>query len=251
MGIVPMHLRKMSLLMYRGMVLSQSGLLWLQSNGHHGLGGYLQNGRDKNLVRNSTQQLKSTLLNQQKRITSSRHLYPCWHSPSHSLPSPSIPSPMNRFDHCLVSPVVVVLHVVVLTYSFVLLSSCFLPPSFPRVAPHLCHHCCHQSSIARCHHHLSPPSPKQQYLMSSIILSSLLTSCCTLSLLPPPPLPPIGWIESSTPQSWLFFVGPLWASRSLGIIAAVVPTPFVTFAVIVVMIPTTTTARTEQNNIGN
>jgi hypothetical protein len=36
-----------------------------------------------------------------------------------------------------------------------------------------------------------------------------------------------------------------------GIVAAVVPTPFVTFAVIVIMIPTTATAGTEQNNIGN
>ena len=36
-----------------------------------------------------------------------------------------------------------------------------------------------------------------------------------------------------------------------GIIAAGVPTPFVTFAVIVIMIPTTATAGTEQNNIGN
>ena len=35
------------------------------------------------------------------------------------------------------------------------------------------------------------------------------------------------------------------------IIAVVVPTPFVTFAVIVIMIPTTATAITEQNNIGN
>jgi len=36
-----------------------------------------------------------------------------------------------------------------------------------------------------------------------------------------------------------------------GIVAAVVPTPFVTFAVIVVMIPTTATAGTEKNNIEN
>ena len=36
-----------------------------------------------------------------------------------------------------------------------------------------------------------------------------------------------------------------------GIVAAVVPTPFVTFAVIVIMIPITATAGTEQNNIGN
>ena len=35
-----------------------------------------------------------------------------------------------------------------------------------------------------------------------------------------------------------------------GIVAAVVPTPFVTFAVIVIMIPTAATAGTEQNNIG-
>ena len=35
-----------------------------------------------------------------------------------------------------------------------------------------------------------------------------------------------------------------------GIIAAVVPPQFVTFAVIVIMIPTTATAVTEQNNIG-
>ncbi len=39
--------------------------------------------------------------------------------------------------------------------------------------------------------------------------------------------------------------------RAPGIVAAVVPTPFVTFAVIVIMIPTTATAVTEQNNIGN
>ena len=36
-----------------------------------------------------------------------------------------------------------------------------------------------------------------------------------------------------------------------GIVPAVVPTPFVTFAVIVIMIPTASTAGTEQNNIGN
>ena len=36
-----------------------------------------------------------------------------------------------------------------------------------------------------------------------------------------------------------------------GIIAAVVPTQFVTFAVIVFMIPTATIAGTEQNNIEN
>jgi hypothetical protein len=35
------------------------------------------------------------------------------------------------------------------------------------------------------------------------------------------------------------------------IIAAVVPTPFVTFAIIVTMIPTNATAGTEQNNIRN
>ncbi len=34
-------------------------------------------------------------------------------------------------------------------------------------------------------------------------------------------------------------------------VASVVPTPFVTFAVIVIMIPTASTTRTEQNNIGN
>ena len=39
--------------------------------------------------------------------------------------------------------------------------------------------------------------------------------------------------------------------RAPGIVASVVPTPFVTFAIIVVMIPTATTAGTEQNNIGN
>ena len=39
--------------------------------------------------------------------------------------------------------------------------------------------------------------------------------------------------------------------RAPGIVAAVVPTLFVTFAVIVIMIPTTATAVTEQNNIGN
>ena len=36
-----------------------------------------------------------------------------------------------------------------------------------------------------------------------------------------------------------------------GIVAVVVPTPFMTFAVIVIMIPTAATAVTEQNNIGN
>jgi len=39
--------------------------------------------------------------------------------------------------------------------------------------------------------------------------------------------------------------------RAPGIIAAVVPTQFVTFAIIVIMIPTTATAVMEQNNIGN
>jgi hypothetical protein len=39
--------------------------------------------------------------------------------------------------------------------------------------------------------------------------------------------------------------------RAPGIIAVVVPTPFVTFAVIVVMVPTAATAVTEKNNIGN
>jgi len=39
--------------------------------------------------------------------------------------------------------------------------------------------------------------------------------------------------------------------RAPGIVAAVVPTQFVNFAVIVIMIPTTATAVTEQNNIGN
>ena len=39
--------------------------------------------------------------------------------------------------------------------------------------------------------------------------------------------------------------------RAPGIVAAVVPTPFVTFAVIVIMIPTATIAGTEQNNIEN
>jgi hypothetical protein len=38
MNIVPIHLRKKPL-KYWGMVLSQSGPLWLQSVGHHGLGG--------------------------------------------------------------------------------------------------------------------------------------------------------------------------------------------------------------------
>ena len=52
MSIVPMHLRKM-LLKYWGMVPSQSGPLWLQSIGHHGLGGYLRNGRNEILPRNS------------------------------------------------------------------------------------------------------------------------------------------------------------------------------------------------------
>ena len=36
-----------------------------------------------------------------------------------------------------------------------------------------------------------------------------------------------------------------------GIVTAVVPTLFVTFAVIVIMIPTAATTVTEQNNIGN
>jgi len=36
-----------------------------------------------------------------------------------------------------------------------------------------------------------------------------------------------------------------------GIVAVVVPTPFVTFAVILNMIPTAATAVTEQNNRGN
>ena len=36
-----------------------------------------------------------------------------------------------------------------------------------------------------------------------------------------------------------------------GIVAAVVPTQFVNFAIIVIMIPTAATAVTEQNNIGN
>jgi len=36
-----------------------------------------------------------------------------------------------------------------------------------------------------------------------------------------------------------------------GIVAAVVPTQFVTSVVIVIMIPTAITAVTEQNNIGN
>jgi len=39
--------------------------------------------------------------------------------------------------------------------------------------------------------------------------------------------------------------------RAPGIVAAVVPTLSVTFAVIVIMIPTTATAVEEQNNIGN
>ena len=39
--------------------------------------------------------------------------------------------------------------------------------------------------------------------------------------------------------------------RAPGIVAVVVPTPFVTFAVIVFMIPTAATAVIEQNNIGN
>jgi hypothetical protein len=39
--------------------------------------------------------------------------------------------------------------------------------------------------------------------------------------------------------------------RAPGIVAVVVPTPFVTFAVIVIMIPTAATAVIEQNNIGN
>jgi len=39
--------------------------------------------------------------------------------------------------------------------------------------------------------------------------------------------------------------------RAPGIVAVVVPTPFVTFAIIVIMIPTAATAVTKQNNIGN
>jgi len=39
--------------------------------------------------------------------------------------------------------------------------------------------------------------------------------------------------------------------RAPGIVAVVVPTPSVTFAVIVIMIPTAATVVTEQNNIGN
>ena len=44
-------LRKMPLI-YRGMVPSQSGPLWLLSGGHHGLGQYLRNGGNKILPRN-------------------------------------------------------------------------------------------------------------------------------------------------------------------------------------------------------
>jgi hypothetical protein len=39
--------------------------------------------------------------------------------------------------------------------------------------------------------------------------------------------------------------------RAPGIVTSVLPTPFVNFAVIVIMIPTTATVGTEQNNIGN
>jgi hypothetical protein len=39
--------------------------------------------------------------------------------------------------------------------------------------------------------------------------------------------------------------------RAPGIVAAVVPTLFVTFAVIVIIFPTAATTVTEQNNIGN
>ena len=39
--------------------------------------------------------------------------------------------------------------------------------------------------------------------------------------------------------------------RAPGIVAVVVRTPFVTFVIIVNMIPTAATAVTEQNNIGN
>ncbi len=39
--------------------------------------------------------------------------------------------------------------------------------------------------------------------------------------------------------------------RAPGMVTAVVPTPFVNFAVIVIMIPTAATVGTEQNNIGN
>jgi hypothetical protein len=38
--------------------------------------------------------------------------------------------------------------------------------------------------------------------------------------------------------------------RAPSIVAVVVPTPFVTFAVIVIMIPTAATTVIEQNNIG-
>ena len=39
--------------------------------------------------------------------------------------------------------------------------------------------------------------------------------------------------------------------RAPGIVAVVVPTPFLPFAVMVIMIPTAATAVTEQDNIGN
>jgi hypothetical protein len=51
MDIVPMHLRKMPLI-YRVMVPSQSGPLWLQSIRHR-LGQYLRNGGNEILPRNS------------------------------------------------------------------------------------------------------------------------------------------------------------------------------------------------------
>ena len=39
--------------------------------------------------------------------------------------------------------------------------------------------------------------------------------------------------------------------RAPSIVAAVIPTPLVTFDIIFIMIPTAATAGTEQNNIGN
>ena len=56
MGIVPMHLRKIPL-MYRGMVPSPSGPLWLQIGGHHGLDRYLRNDGNEILPRNKIQSM--------------------------------------------------------------------------------------------------------------------------------------------------------------------------------------------------
>jgi hypothetical protein len=51
-GIAPIHLREIPLKYWR-MVPSQSGPLWLQSSRHHGRGGYLRNGGNNSVPRNS------------------------------------------------------------------------------------------------------------------------------------------------------------------------------------------------------